>query len=239
MTHHTLISPNHESRLGRDISMLVIHATAGSAASALSWLTNPKSRVSAHYLIDKRGRVTQLVPDHRCAWHAGRSAWRGETQINECSIGIELENANTGRDPYPPAQCNALTALARQLIARYAITPENVVRHLDIAVPRGRKTDPAGFDWPGFRAQLFRQIPPPPPPPPPAVGRRYKARTQCYVRSEARTSSKHVRTIERDAIVPVVTEVEGQFWKNTWGSGNLWARVVDGYVWLPQLGATS
>jgi N-acetylmuramoyl-L-alanine amidase len=157
----TIRSPNHAPRGNHPISMIVLHATAGSARSALAWLTNPSARVSAHYLIDKSGRVFQLVADERAAWHAGRASWRGQTAINELSIGIELENANNGRDPYPQEQMEALVELTREKVQRYRIAPENVVRHVDVAVPRGRKSDPAGFDWRGFRERLFAQLPPP------------------------------------------------------------------------------
>src|SRR5262245_17193369 len=122
-------SPNHSARPSQQISMLVIHATAGSARSALAWLTTPLSRVSAHYLIDKRGHIYQLVADERMAWHAGRARWRETTAINQISIGIELENANTGRDPYPPEQIDALLALATEKVEKYHIAPEMVVRH--------------------------------------------------------------------------------------------------------------
>lgn len=150
-------SPNYGSRGGRAISMIVLHATAGTARSALAWLTNPAARVSAHYLIDKAGQIYRLVPDEYAAWHAGRAAWRGETAINEISIGIELENANNGRDPYPAAQMNALIHLTREKVTQYRIAPDMVVRHLDIAVPRGRKNDPAGFPWAEFQQQVFAE----------------------------------------------------------------------------------
>lgn len=155
-------SPNHAPRAGRPITMIVLHATVGSARSALAWLTNPAARVSAHYLIDKAGQIYQLVPDDLIAWHAGRAAWRNETAVNETSLGIELENRNSGDDPYPPVQLDALLALTRDRVARYQIAPENVVRHLDIALPRGRKSDPAGFPWAEFRERLFANLPPPP-----------------------------------------------------------------------------
>ena len=83
-------SPNHSPRGSHQITMLVIHATAGSARGALAWLTSPLSRVSAHYLITKGGHINQLVSDERAAWHAGRASWQGETAINELSLGIEL-----------------------------------------------------------------------------------------------------------------------------------------------------
>ncbi|MCS6840193.1 MAG: N-acetylmuramoyl-L-alanine amidase [Roseiflexus sp.] len=152
-------SPNYGSRRGRSISMIVLHATAGSARSALAWLTNPAARVSAHYLIDKAGQIYRLVPDEYAAWHAGRAEWRGETAINEISLGIELENANNGHDPYPMAQLNALVDLTREKVAQYRIAPDMVVRHLDIAIPRGRKNDPAGFPWVEFLRRIFPDPP--------------------------------------------------------------------------------
>src|SRR6266508_660397 len=89
-------SPNYSVRGNQSISMIVLHATVGSAASALAWLTNPAARVSAHYLIEKSGHTYQLVADEHAAWHAGRASWHGQTAINECSIGIELVNDNSG-----------------------------------------------------------------------------------------------------------------------------------------------
>src|SRR5689334_5602184 len=94
----TLRSSNYGSRSNHDISMIVLHATVGSAASALAWLTNPAARVSAHYVIEKSGHIHQPVADKYAAWHAGRASWHGQTAINECSIGIELVNDNSGRD---------------------------------------------------------------------------------------------------------------------------------------------
>lgn len=151
-------SPNHSGRGGADISMLVWHATVGSYASSLAWLTSPASEVSTHYLIRKDGYIAQLVPDALAAWHAGKSTWLGlnKDQIQAQSIGIELENDNDGRDPYPPQQIAAAHWLGQQLVNRYQITRPMVVRHLDIATPKGRKTDPAPpFPWPAFRDSLF------------------------------------------------------------------------------------
>lgn len=163
---HTRQSPNHSSRDGQPISMLVWHATVGSYQSALDWLTNPANKVSTHYLIRKDGYIAQLVEDRDAAWHAGLSRWfdLGSAQIQRRSIGIELENANDGHDPYPAAQLGAATWLGRQLVARYSIARDMVTRHLDIATPRGRKSDPAGLPWPAFRDGLF-------------VAGRYRAKT--------------------------------------------------------------
>jgi hypothetical protein len=173
-------SSNYGSRSDQSISMIVLHATAGSAASALAWLTNPAARVSAHYLIEKSGHTYQLVADEYAAWHAGRASWQGQTAVNECSIGIELANDNSGRDGYPPEQIDALLELTQAKVAQYQIAPVMVTRHLDVALPRGRKTDPAGFPWPEFVARLFPQAPapndrPPRPWPAPTLARKLLA----------------------------------------------------------------
>ncbi len=155
-------SPNHSSRNGTRITMIVMHATVGSYTSALSWMTNPASKVSSHYLIAKSGLVAQLVQDEMAAWHAGRARWMGVTDINACSLGIELENANDGHDPYPPAQLASAHWLCQDKIARYNIERADVVRHLDIATPKGRKTDPAGLPWPAFADSLYLDVVPAP-----------------------------------------------------------------------------
>lgn len=222
-------SPNNSPRGKHSITMLVIHATAGSARSSLAWLTNPAAKVSAHFVIDKAGKVYQLVPDDLAAWHAGRASWRGTTAVNECSLGIELENSDSGRDPYPPAQLDALQALCREKIAQYGIPMENVVRHLDVAVPRGRKSDPAGFDWAGFRAKLVGV------PEPSAPYRAISAGT--WVR-DSPTNGKHVRDLAKGEAVRVVAIVTGDLLVRPIGISNKWAKLAGDdhqYVWLLQL----
>jgi hypothetical protein len=164
----TYKSPNHSERHGAAITMIVLHATVGSFRSSLNWLIGPASRVSSHFLISKSGRIYQLVADDKAAWHAGDSFWQGldSEAIQHCSLGVELENANNGRDPYPPAQLAAAHWLCQDKISRYNIERADVVRHLDIAIPKGRKTDPAGFPWPLFADSLYMDAPPPPPPHP-------------------------------------------------------------------------
>lgn len=162
--------------------VLVLHATGGSSPSDLAWLRKgggepPLAPVSIHYYIDKAGRISQLVADGDTAWHCGASSWlvdgvrvagsyNGVARLNHIALGIELENDNTGSDPYPSAQYAAAVALARQLVARYAIPRAQLVRHLDIAP--GRKTDPAGFPWPRFVSEVYAAAPAPPDPPPPS-----------------------------------------------------------------------
>ena len=87
-------SPNHDERAGgRKPDMIVLHYTGmPDAEAALDRLCDPLSKVSAHYLVFEDGRVVQMVQESRRAWHAGQSFWAGETDLNSCSIGIEIVN---------------------------------------------------------------------------------------------------------------------------------------------------
>lgn len=142
-------SPNHEDRRDSAIDMLVLHYTGmQSAQAALGRLCDPATKVSAHYLIDEDGGVFQLVHEARRAWHAGQSSWRGHTDVNSRSIGIELVNPGHefGYRAFPEAQIDALIALTQLILARHSIPARNVVGHSDIAP--ARKTDPGElFPW--------------------------------------------------------------------------------------------
>lgn len=164
----TYQSPNHHPRKN-PITILCLHATAGPKMTSIKHLCdpapyNPKTEledaalaVSTHYVIDEFGAINQLVADYDVAYHAGVSVWSGWKNVNEFSLGIELVNSNNGRDPYEAAQMEALTDLVEWKIQQYKIGIENVVRHLDVAIPAGRKTDPAGFPWEAWKKSLFGQ----------------------------------------------------------------------------------
>lgn len=137
-------SPNHGERL-RPISSLVLHYTGmKTGESALALLCSPHSKVSAHYVVEEDGRILQLVPESRRAWHAGVSFWAGETDMNSTSIGIEIVHPGyLDPRPYTVAQIEATAALARDICQRHAIAPERVLAHSDIAP--ARKRDPGEF----------------------------------------------------------------------------------------------
>ena len=143
-------SPNHDERpVGAAIDMLVIHYTGmESAEAAIDRLCDPQAKVSAHYVIHEDGLTVQLVAEERRAWHAGVAFWRGNTDINARSIGIELVNPGHqfGLKPYPEKQMAALEILVLDIFQRHPLPGRNVVAHSDVA-PR-RKADPGElFDW--------------------------------------------------------------------------------------------
>lgn len=147
MRHNT--SPNFDSRCGQNVDMLVLHYTGmKSAEAALSRLCDETAKVSAHYMVDKDGKIFHLVDENERAWHAGVSYWRGNTNINQRSIGIEIVNSGHefGYQPFPEAQMEAVAELCWGIITRHKIPARNVVGHSDVAPTR--KQDPGElFDW--------------------------------------------------------------------------------------------
>jgi len=147
-------SPNFtERRNGLKPRWVVLHYTAmQTAQDAIDRLCAPEHQVSAHYVVDELGHITQLVDERHRAWHAGQSYWRGCEDLNSASIGIEL--ANRGTHPFPVPQMRALRDLLGDVMARWALERADVIGHSDIAI--GRKTDPGPrFDWRGLAHDGF------------------------------------------------------------------------------------
>ncbi len=149
---HQRPSPNFGPRRdGLTPTIVVIHYTAmANAEAAIQRLCDPSREVSAHYVIGRDGTPVQLVAEADRAWHAGQGEWRGMTDINSRSIGIELDNR--GDHPFPEPQMMRLELLLREIRSRWPVAPEDVIGHSDMAP--GRKSDPGPrFDW----ARLARQ----------------------------------------------------------------------------------
>ncbi|MEW7006447.1 MULTISPECIES: N-acetylmuramoyl-L-alanine amidase [unclassified Lentilitoribacter] len=143
-------SPNFGERKGvSKPDMLVLHYTAmETAKAACDWLCAEEAEVSAHYLVDENGEISQLVAEEKRAWHAGQSSWHGEVDINSRSIGIEVANQGheAGCPIYPDVQMQSVIGLSRSIIARHNIDPKRVLAHSDIAPLR--KRDPGEwFSW--------------------------------------------------------------------------------------------
>ena len=142
-------SPNFDSRDGQSVDMLVLHYTGmKSAQEALDRLCDECAKVSAHYMIAEDGTIFKLVDENNRAWHAGVSYWRGNSNINQRSIGIEIVNRGHEFDytPFPLAQMEAVAGLCSEILTRHKIPARNIVAHSDIAPTR--KKDPGElFDW--------------------------------------------------------------------------------------------
>ncbi|MBV9419774.1 MAG: N-acetylmuramoyl-L-alanine amidase [Alphaproteobacteria bacterium] len=143
-------SPNHDARPeNTPVDILVLHYTGMKTADeALARLTDPAAKVSAHYTVDRDGRIYAHVPEDRRAWHAGVSYWAGERNINGRSIGIEIVNPGHefGYIPFAEPQIAALIDLAQGILKRHPIPPHRVLGHSDVAP--ARKEDPGElFPW--------------------------------------------------------------------------------------------
>lgn len=143
-------SPNYDDRKGAVPSLIILHYTGmENGEAALARLTDPDAKVSAHYTVDEDGAIYRHVDEVHRAWHAGHSFWRGETDINAHSIGIEIVNPGHefGYRAFPEVQVNAVIDLCRGIMARHNIADEDVLAHSDIAP--ARKEDPGElFPWP-------------------------------------------------------------------------------------------
>ena len=147
--------PRKPAKGSPGITMLVLHYTGmESCTAALNRLCDPASEVSAHIVIDEDGSIHRLVADGNRAWHAGTAYWRGISDVNGASIGIELVNPGHefGYRPFPEAQIKALIAIGRQTVADHTIPLWGVVGHSDVAP--GRKSDPGElFPWERLAAE--------------------------------------------------------------------------------------
>ncbi len=145
-------SPNFDERK-LPISVLVLHYTGmESGAAAIERLCDPEAKVSAHYVVEEDGSIYRLVNEEDRAWHAGVSQWRGITDLNSASIGIEIVNGghDFGLPDFPDKQIKAVIVLSKDIFNRHDI--DHVVGHSDIAPER--KQDPGEkFPWKALSEQ--------------------------------------------------------------------------------------
>ena len=119
-----------------------------SEIESINRLKNPKSKVSCHYLINRKGKIIQMVKDKNIAWHAGKSRWKNFVNLNKNSLGIELVNKGHqfGYQNFTNQQIKSLISLCKILKKKFAIKKENFLGHSDIAPLR--KIDPGEkFPW--------------------------------------------------------------------------------------------
>ena len=146
-----LNSPNYSrnSRPKKSIKFIIIHYTGmQSEIESINRLIDKNSKVSCHYLINRKGTITQMVKENKIAWHAGVSKWKNIKNLNKNSIGIELVNKGHffGYENYSNLQINSLIKLCSKLKKKYKIHKENFLGHSDIAP--NRKIDPGEkFPW--------------------------------------------------------------------------------------------
>ena len=138
-------SPNFDKMQVRPLKYIIIHYTGmKSQKVAIKRLQSRVAKVSTHYLISKKGVIYQMVKDQYVAWHAGKSRWGNDKNLNLKSIGIEL--VNKGDEKFPILQIQSLCMLIKYLKDKHKIQKKNVLGHSHIAP--GRKIDPGvHFPW--------------------------------------------------------------------------------------------
>jgi N-acetylmuramoyl-L-alanine amidase len=127
-------------------NFVIIHHTATNGfEEVINDFTTPGGReASSHYLICKDGTVYHMLNDLLRSHHAGESKWGNNTDLNSCSVGIEV--VNNGYQPFTDEQMNSLTILLGRLKTTYKIPDANFLGHGDIAPTR--KVDPnPQFPW--------------------------------------------------------------------------------------------
>lgn len=156
----------HTSTLLIVPKFIVLHYTAGgSRQSTVNWFMAPSSYVSAHLVVGRKGKVTQMAPFNARCWHVGNSIWQSKGDLNSRSIGIEMANWGRFKDykhrstkscralsleghwweRYPDIQYAIMVEIVTVLCKEYSIPPENILGHSDVSP--GRKIDP-GPAWP-------------------------------------------------------------------------------------------
>ena len=138
-------SNNYDVIINRKIKYIIIHYTGmKNQKLAIKRLQSKVAKVSCHYIISKRGTIYQLVKENNIAWHAGISKWGKDVNLNDKSIGIELDN--NGNEDYPIKQIKSLIKLVKKIKKSYKISKNKVLGHSHIAP--GRKIDPGPkFPW--------------------------------------------------------------------------------------------
>ena len=133
----------------KSIIYLVYHYTGMvSEKKAIERLTNKNSKVSCHYFIRRNGEIINMVPDKFIAWHAGKSCWKNHKNLNDKSIGIEIQNSGhlNKYEKFSIKQVKSLLFLTKILKKKYNIKSKSFLAHSDIAP--NRKKDPGEkFPW--------------------------------------------------------------------------------------------
>ena len=138
-------SPNFDLKNKRKIKYIIIHYTGmKTQKAAIRRLQSKVAKVSCHYLISRTGIIYRMVEDKNVAWHAGKSKWGRDINLNSSSIGIEM--VNKGFESYPRAQVKSLISLLKKIKHKYKIKKNYILGHEDISP--GRKKDPGPkFPW--------------------------------------------------------------------------------------------
>jgi AmpD protein len=134
---------------------VVLHHSGGSYAGGVSWIRNPKSRVSYHVLVAEDGRRTVFASPTQRTWHAGKSEWHGRKDLNSWSIGASFAG-DTNKEPLTLAAMDSMAEYLAPIMRQYGLELLDVTDHRTVAP--GRKDDLAWRELERFKAYLSRQL---------------------------------------------------------------------------------
>jgi N-acetylmuramoyl-L-alanine amidase len=161
MNIEQFISPNQNERAHRQKpSLVILHYTGTQTMIEAHDIYMTIGKVSPHYMIDKDGSVRSYVDEEKRAWHAGKSFWKGDNDINSSSIGIEIVNSGHeyALEEFPTVQIESLIKVLHGITDRWNIKPQSILGHSDIAI--GRKIDPGErFPWEALKAENIGLLP--------------------------------------------------------------------------------
>jgi N-acetylmuramoyl-L-alanine amidase len=124
---------------------IILHHSGGSFEGGVSWILNPKSKVSYHYLIDpENGNRVQMVWDSKRAWHAGRSQWQGRTGLNSHSVGIAFSGDTNKRTP-SEIEIDSVAHKCVYLMNKFKIKKDGILTHQMIAPQRKNDCSPETY----------------------------------------------------------------------------------------------
>lgn len=134
---------------------IVLHHSGGSYAGGVSWIKNPKSRVSYHCLVAPDGRRTVFAAPTQRTWHAGRSSWKGRGDLNSWSVGASF----AGNTYETPLTLDAMESMAEYLLPimrQYRLTLDDVTDHRTVSP--GRKDDLKPLELARFKSYLAKRL---------------------------------------------------------------------------------
>lgn len=155
---------SHTSMPASQVRLVVVHVTEGSYDATISWFRNRRARVASHFVVARDGRVAQMVPTTRAAWHAG------DRYTNSHSIGVEHEGYTYVDGTIGDAEYRASARLVASLLKKYRLPADrkHVIGHAEVGGNGGYAghTDPGPYwDWARYmsyvRSYRAGRTPPP------------------------------------------------------------------------------
>jgi N-acetyl-anhydromuramoyl-L-alanine amidase len=133
---------------------IVLHHSGGSYAGGVSWIRNPKSRVSYHVLVAQDGRRTVFANPTQRTWHAGKSEWHGRKDLNSWSVGASFAG-DTNSEPLTLDAMASMAEYLEPIMREYRLTLADITDHRTVAP--GRKDDLAWREFERFKNYLRKR----------------------------------------------------------------------------------